>query len=44
MFVELCVHDGQAAVRQAKLSGDSSCFSFHSKRLAYKYLLSYWQT
>ena len=25
MFFELSVHDGQAPVRQAMLSGDSSC-------------------
>ena len=27
MFFEFCVHEGQASVRQAMLSGDSSCFS-----------------
>ena len=27
MFFELCVHDGQALVRRAMLSSDSSCLA-----------------
>ena len=33
MFFELCVHDGQAPVRRALLSGDSSCLYMYVNEL-----------